>query len=400
MDPNATFTAAQLEPPFTGRDSNTVFIFCLVLTTVTTIVVGVRFYARIAVAGGGLGLDDWFMVPAILLTIAHGVTACVADLRGGIGRPLWEVQGHEWTIWFQTIMASSFIYPAMTGCIRISILLFYRRLLDRSTTFERHFITTLLVSVIPYVIIYEFLTGFMCRPIASAWDPYVRNRDCGDVFYYNMTVSQYSVSLVFDTVILVLPLRPIWNLEISVKQRIAVLAMLMMGASACAAVATKLGLFITEQYRYLDIDPRWAANPLSRFIPGQFDRYGYTYWFPAQIEPCIAIIGSSLPAMKVLITATIEKSRMGVSKFSAGSNGTSKSSSSRGGPGWPLASAHKKQMSDSNEALAHAAANGYHMATIKTGGEKRGSGGSEGDEDPYAIRHTRSVDVSSARRQF
>lgn len=49
--------------------------------------------------------------------------------------------------------------------------------------------------------------------------------------------------------------------------------------------------------KYTHIDPRWMTTQLSRVVPPQFDAYGYTFWIPSQVEPTVALIGTSLPAM-------------------------------------------------------------------------------------------------------
>lgn len=72
------------------------------------------------------------------------------NLHAGIGKPLWEVTLGEFSIWFkfsislaaalqvriaeyvQGIVATAFIYPAMSGAIRTSILLFYLRIFCRT----------------------------------------------------------------------------------------------------------------------------------------------------------------------------------------------------------------------------------------------------------------------------
>lgn len=70
--------------------------------------------------------------------------------------------------------------------------------------------------------------------------------------------------------------------------------------------------------RYTDINPRCkfcsaqvysapAATQItnlglqyemSMLIPPQFDTYGRTFWIPSQVEPTVALIGTSLPAIR------------------------------------------------------------------------------------------------------
>ena len=36
---------------------------------------------------------------------------------------------------------------------------------------------------------------------------------------------------------------------------------------------------------------------MSMLIPPQFDTYGVSFWIPSQVEPTVALIGTSLPAL-------------------------------------------------------------------------------------------------------
>ena len=40
---------------------------------------------------------------------------------------------------------------------------------------------------------------------------------------------------------------------------------------------------------------------LSRITPPQFDDYGHTFWIPSQVEATVALIGTSLPALRPLL---------------------------------------------------------------------------------------------------
>ncbi|KAG0124780.1 hypothetical protein HOY82DRAFT_633624, partial [Tuber indicum] len=227
--------------------------------------------------------------------------ACYADLNAGIGRPLWAISDEEFELWFKCTLASSFLYPVMMSTVRISVLLFYRRLIGPTYKMFQYCIKGLILLTIPYVVTYELLLGLMCKPPSSFWKPFKRNADCGDVYYYKLHITLYSVSLAFDVLILVLPMKVIWELKMKLRQRIIVCVLIGFGASACLGIAYRLALWILEMRRYPYIDPRWSSNPLSQVIPPQFDRYGWTYWVPSLLESHMAIIGASLPALKPLL---------------------------------------------------------------------------------------------------
>lgn len=306
-------------PPWDGKESNYVTIFALIATSLAWMAVAGRLFARRKFTT--FGLDDWLVIPAMLLVTANTFMACYADLRAGIGRPLWTVSEAQFTIWFKCTLASSFLYPVMMSTVRISVLLFYRRLIGPTYQTLQYCIKGLILMTIPYVVTYEFLLGFMCKPPSSFWKPFQRNADCGDVYYYKLHITLYSVSLIFDLLILVLPLKAIWELKMQKRQRVLVCGLIALGASACFGIAYRLALWVLEMKRYPHIDPRWSANPLSKVIPPQFDRYGWTYWVPSLLESNMAIIGASLPALKPLLTQYNCLQRGKFSKFSQGGSG-------------------------------------------------------------------------------
>jgi hypothetical protein len=41
---------------------------------------------------------------------------------------------------------------------------------------------------------------------------------------------------------------------------------------------------------------------MATLIPPQFDKYGTTFWIPSQVEPTVAIIGTSLPAFRQFVS--------------------------------------------------------------------------------------------------
>jgi hypothetical protein len=46
---------------------------------------------------------------------------------------------------------------------------------------------------------------------------------------------------------------------------------------------------------------------MSRITPPQFDDYGRTFWIPSQVEPCVALIGTSVPALRQFFVERAER---------------------------------------------------------------------------------------------
>ena len=119
----------------------------------------------------------------------------------------------------------------MTVCIRISILLFYRRIFAVGNSRIRYPIYFLLALQALYLVVYSILPAFICRPLYKAWHPLERQRYFGDWYYYHTQVALFSTSMAFDTILLVFPLYPVFRLQMLLKKRIGISIIFMLGAA-------------------------------------------------------------------------------------------------------------------------------------------------------------------------
>jgi hypothetical protein len=119
----------------------------------------------------------------------------------------------------------------MSASIRTSILLFYLRIFGQALTSVRYTVRTLLVLQGVYVIVYSILPAFIAKPFNMIWHPLERHRYMNDWYYYYEQVALFSTSMAFDIILLVLPIYPVIQLQMTVKRRIGVIAIFMCGAA-------------------------------------------------------------------------------------------------------------------------------------------------------------------------
>lgn len=124
-------------------------------------------------------------------------------------------------------MAIEALYVFSTGTTKISILLFYRRLVSGSVS--PAFVWTVLViigSVIAYTITFEFTLIFGCRPFHAYWDeinPIWRTLNSGQYFCLNEVVALYCaniLSIIQDFLTFLMPLLLFWNLKLPIRQKV------------------------------------------------------------------------------------------------------------------------------------------------------------------------------------
>ncbi|KAJ9193591.1 hypothetical protein DTO166G4_2694 [Paecilomyces variotii] len=297
-----------LPPPETINNTHKVYsvaIACIVLGIISSGCVILRLMQRLSTRS--FGPDDYAIIPGLMLYIGWTAMAAYVNLHAGVGKPLWEITVGEFSVWFKGIIGSAWIYPAMSMSIRTSILLTYDRIFAKSMPTVRFIIRFLLSLQVIYLIVYSILPAFICRPLNKAWHPLERQQYFNDWYYYYLQVALYSTSMAFDVILLVLPLYPISQLQMALRKRIGIGSILVLGACAGIAAAYKLGIFVQQMTRYTDINPRWSQYEMSQLIPPQFDKYGNTFWIPSQVEPSVALIGTSLPAMRQFVVRMREK---------------------------------------------------------------------------------------------
>ncbi|MCJ1247588.1 hypothetical protein MMC30_004803 [Trapelia coarctata] len=299
----------QLIPPPTQIDDThkvySVALACILLGIVASMFVLLRLGQRIH--SRTFGNDDYAIIPALLLYIGWTAMAGAVNLNAGVGKPLWEITLGEYSVWFKGIIGSVWLYPAMTASIRISILLFYQRMFATSLNRAKFAIWLLLALQIVYLVVFSILPAFICKPLYKAFEPLEREMYMNDWYYYYTQVALYSVSMAFDVILLVMPLYPVFKLQMPMKRRIGVALMFMLGAAASIAAAYKLAIFVTQMQRFTAINPRWLQYQMSMLIPPQFDQYGTTFWIPSQVEPTVALIGASLPAIRHFMGTTAKQ---------------------------------------------------------------------------------------------
>ena len=71
---------------------------------------------------------------------------------------------------------------------------------------------------------------FQCRPVQAAYDKAITNSSCYPTeTSYAILMMQGVIMFVLDVSILVLPIRPIWQLQMPIRRRILVLGLLCIG---------------------------------------------------------------------------------------------------------------------------------------------------------------------------
>jgi hypothetical protein len=111
------------------------------------------------------------------------------------------------------------------GCVKISILLFYLRLSPEE--YFRITVYGLAACIVIYTFVGSFNFLFLCKPIAKSWDLTITDGSCIDVTKIWLFVAV--MNIVTDIFILFLPVLMLWHVRMPRRQKIGVIAILMVG---------------------------------------------------------------------------------------------------------------------------------------------------------------------------
>ncbi|OJJ62647.1 hypothetical protein ASPSYDRAFT_41316 [Aspergillus sydowii CBS 593.65] len=247
--------------------------FALIISTIAVIL---RLACR-RITKTKLFLDDYLMIAA--LVFEYGISfAGVVLLHNGLGTHIHLVPPNQLVVYMKTLSSGSFLYPACITCVKLSLLAFYKRLFPIKPM-------VLAVNIVgAMVVLWCFgaclIGAVTCIPFRKLWDPTIPG-GCIDLakFYYGLQIP----NIVTDAVILVMPLRVVWDLQMKRVQKVLLTGIFMLG-------------FLTLIF---DIIRLVALIELSEAGPDiTYNQVNASVW--TCIEPCVGITAACLSNMRPL----------------------------------------------------------------------------------------------------
>lgn len=145
-------------------------------------------------------------------------------LYNGLGTHIQLVPPNELVVYMKTLSSGSFLYTACITCVKLSILAFYKRLFPIKPM-------VLAVNIVgATVLLWCFgvclIGAVTCIPFRKLWEPTIPG-GCIDLakFYYGLQIP----NIVTDAVILVMPLRVVWELQMKRVQKVLLTGIFMLG---------------------------------------------------------------------------------------------------------------------------------------------------------------------------
>ncbi|KAJ4305542.1 hypothetical protein N0V90_001073 [Kalmusia sp. IMI 367209] len=247
-----------------------------------------RMWARVTIQHRA-GLDDWLMLVSLAPTIGLIIGVGVANEKL-FNRHIWDNKPSEWLSQRKITWALELLYIISSGMVKASVLLFYRRMGFKSVSNVFRITTVVsLVSVVLFTTGYLFALFFSCSPLHAFWDQLNLAKVAGGFEYrcgneFAHLLSAGIISTVQDFIATTLPAILCWNLQISLKQKIALYACF--GFGYLVTIISAVRCYFTS-YIFLDTyDVPW---------------YAWYAWMLTALEVGIGTVSASIPALKVFL---------------------------------------------------------------------------------------------------
>ncbi|KAI2615090.1 hypothetical protein GGR54DRAFT_308286 [Hypoxylon sp. NC1633] len=266
-----------------------IVIVTIVFSALALLTVALRFLVRFK-RHAPLALDDLFILPGLLFTLALGACTVAGVYLGHVGRhvtvnPQGIPEYGPWIYSFYKVeWAGQLISILAFTFIKISLVLFYRRIF-RGNRF--YLITTILLYFICGWGVSFFLAILLeCIPVSQAWLPQSqRDGQC-----YNPLPAfdaMATTNMIIDIAILTIPQPIVWKLNMPLRRRVGISIIFLLGAFVVGISAARIYFFYSI-----------AANPELQFDVS-YNAAAAFYW--TNIDASVAVVCASLPSLHTLL---------------------------------------------------------------------------------------------------
>ncbi|OJJ74453.1 hypothetical protein ASPBRDRAFT_667893 [Aspergillus brasiliensis CBS 101740] len=237
--------------------TTTVRIIVLVLAIPTTLVCGLRLYLRKSILKSW-GLDDWMVMVALIMVNGFSTLAYIITYYG-LGKKTKDVSDADLLVWWKIYYAALCSYLPVAASVKISLTVFIMRL------FPTHGIIITGKCILGFLAVFtlsgSLALAFQCRPVRAGFDKTILDAECYSIdTSFAILMAQGVIMFVMDLIILTLPIRRVWQLQMPLGRRVLVLGLFCLGFTACIAALVR---FSTLTYARDETDYTYtAANSL------------------------------------------------------------------------------------------------------------------------------------------
>ncbi|KAI0543531.1 hypothetical protein F4679DRAFT_577540 [Xylaria curta] len=207
----------------------TVFLLFAILAVVA------RFWSR-SIQRKSIWIDDYLIVASLLFTISTVGVGYALVLNGGVGLHMINATEEQVAISLKLFVPAPFLWAISTSLLKLSILFFYISLFTIPRIRSAVYIVIILTTALLVAVIFE--SFLLCRPFAYTWDKTIQGGVCGSS--QNAYLSIAVVNLIIDLSVVALPMPVLWKLQMPIRNKIAISALLGFGLIICGLTAARI----------------------------------------------------------------------------------------------------------------------------------------------------------------
>ncbi|KAJ5639572.1 uncharacterized protein N7484_007434 [Penicillium longicatenatum] len=260
--------------------TNIVFYAGVIGGVIAFIAFILRMTARLRCCGGVFGWDDFTMMLTMCLIIPLSALSGVLA-NTGLGKDMWTLPFENITRILYIYFWDELIYLSILPLTKISICCFYLRIFP-----DRQFRTVTYIVIglnVAYLISFVLISVFQCWPLPYAWLHWdgEGNYKCNHINAQGWSAA--AINMILDILVMALPLRQLYHLNLSVRKKVYVMCMF------------GLGLFVTlvSILRLKSLINFASTTNLT------WDYVSIGYW--STIECDVGVICACLPAIRSLL---------------------------------------------------------------------------------------------------
>ncbi|KAH7082857.1 hypothetical protein BKA63DRAFT_138914 [Paraphoma chrysanthemicola] len=221
---------------------NTITVLALVCGTINVLLLLARLWVRIFHQRNP-GWDDWIILAATIPTAAMTVMLPIAASRG-FSHHVWDINpikdSNKVVESRKFVLALECTFCVASGMIKISILLFYRRLSSRVVSTAFRWTTWITIGcIVAYTIALTLAPILGCQPVSAFWDQVDINKRLNGYEYhcFDEGADVFAASVISaaqDLITAILPTFLYWKLQMPLRQKFALFGIFGIGYGVVA----------------------------------------------------------------------------------------------------------------------------------------------------------------------
>ncbi|GAM42648.1 hypothetical protein TCE0_044f16819 [Talaromyces pinophilus] len=170
--------------------------------------------------------DDILVALNCIILIGSGCLTIVGAIVGGIGADLAKVDGSTIVRFRKIAFASEFFYITTVGIVKLSLLLYYRRIFVLSLVSPgfRGMNDILIGVVCLWILAFFITTFFQARPISWNWTEVGSVSNLHDFF-----ISEAITNIALDLIVLCMPMLVVYRMRMSLRKKMLVVGIFGLG---------------------------------------------------------------------------------------------------------------------------------------------------------------------------